>query len=63
MRVERHLVAYILTLELELEDHEVWYSPLVKVFYMVVISMSSQTLEVVYLINLVSFLFNVFIIY
>ena len=55
MRVERHLVAHILTLELELEDHEVWYSPLVKVFHMVVISMSSQTLEVVYLINLVSF--------
>ena len=63
MRVERHLVAHILTLDLELEDHEVWYSPLVKVFHMVVIFMSSQTLEVVYLINLVSFLFNVFIFY
>ena len=63
MRVERHLVAHILTLELELEDHKVWYSSLVKVFHMVVISMSSQTLEVVYLINLVSFLFNVFIFY
>ena len=63
MRVERHLVAHILTLELKLEDHEVWYSPLVKVFLMVVISMSSQNLEVAYFINLISFLFNVFIFY